>query len=100
MEKCNYCIQRINNSRIEAKKQDRPIAPGEVQTACQQSCPTDAIIFGNINPSAEKDKWEVYRLQSEPHRYTLLDELNTKPRTSYLARLRNPNPDLAPTTTA
>jgi molybdopterin-containing oxidoreductase family iron-sulfur binding subunit len=95
MEKCNYCIQRINNGRIEAKKQDRPIAPGEVQTACQQSCPTDAIIFGNINPSAEKDKWEVYRLQDEPHRYTLLDELNTKPRTSYLARLRNPNPDLA-----
>ncbi len=91
MEKCNYCVQRVNNSRIEAKKQDRPIAPGEVVPACAQSCPTQAIFFGNLNDP----KWDVTKLQDEPHRYTLLDELNTKPRTSYLARLKNPNPDLA-----
>jgi molybdopterin-containing oxidoreductase family iron-sulfur binding subunit len=91
MEKCNYCIQRINNGRIEAKKQDRPIAPGEVVPACAQSCPTQAIVFGNLNDP----KWEVAGLQEEPLRYTLLDELNTRPRTSYLAKVRNPNPALA-----
>jgi MoCo/4Fe-4S cofactor protein with predicted Tat translocation signal len=87
MEKCNYCIQRVNNGRIEAKKQDRPIAPGEVVTACAQACPTQAIMFGNLNDH----NWEATKLQDEPLRYTLLDELNNKPRTSYLARLRNPN---------
>jgi MoCo/4Fe-4S cofactor protein with predicted Tat translocation signal len=90
MEKCNYCIQRINNGRIEAKKQDRPIAPGEVVPACAQSCPTQAITFGNLNDP----RWEVAGLQDEPLRYTLLDELNTRPRTSYLAKVRNPNPAL------
>ena len=88
MEKCNYCVQRINNGRIEAKKLDRPINPGEVVTACQQSCPTDAISFGNLNDP----RWEVTKLQQEPLRYTLLDELNTLPRTSYLPRVSNPNP--------
>jgi MoCo/4Fe-4S cofactor protein with predicted Tat translocation signal len=91
MEKCNYCVQRINNGRIEAKKQDRPIAPGEVVPACAQSCPTQAITFGNLNDP----KWDVVGLQDEPLRYTLLDELNTRPRTSYLAKVRNPNPALA-----
>jgi molybdopterin-containing oxidoreductase family iron-sulfur binding subunit len=91
MEKCNYCVQRVNNSRIEAKKQDRPINPGDVVTACAQACPTHAITFGNLNDG----RWEVTQLQDEPLRFTLLDELNTLPRTSYLARVRNPNPELA-----
>jgi MoCo/4Fe-4S cofactor protein with predicted Tat translocation signal len=90
MEKCNFCIQRINNTRIEAKKDDRPINPGEFTTACAQSCPTDAIIFGNLNDP----RWDVVNLQQEPLRYTLLDELNTLPRVSYLGRVRNPNPEL------
>ncbi|HSV13689.1 MAG TPA: TAT-variant-translocated molybdopterin oxidoreductase [Tepidisphaeraceae bacterium] len=90
MEKCSYCVQRVNNGRIEAKKQDRLIAPGEVRTACEQSCPTQAIMFGNLNDP----RWDATKLQDEPHRYTLLDELNTKPRTSYLSRLKNPNPEL------
>jgi molybdopterin-containing oxidoreductase family iron-sulfur binding subunit len=90
MEKCNYCIQRINLSRIHAKIEDRPIKPDELVTACAQACPTQAILFGNLND----DKWEATKLQDEPVRYTLLDELNTKPRTSYLARLKNPNPAL------
>ena len=93
MEKCNYCVQRINNGRIEAKKQDRVIAPGEVVTACAQACPTHAIMFGNLNDP----RWEVSKLQDEPLRYTLLDDLNTLPRTRYLARVKNPNPELAPT---
>jgi MoCo/4Fe-4S cofactor protein with predicted Tat translocation signal len=88
MEKCNFCVQRVNNSRIEAKKQDRPINPGEVVTACAQACPTQAIIFGNLNDP----RWEVTPLQNEPLRYTLLDELNALPRVSYLGRVRNPNP--------
>ncbi len=92
MEKCNYCVQRINNGRIEAKKLDRPINPGEVVTACAQACPTSAITFGNLNDA----RWEVSKLQKEPLRYTLLDELNTLPRTSYLARVSNPSP-LLPT---
>ncbi len=91
MEKCNYCVQRVNNSRIEAKKLDRPIDPGEVVTACAQACPTRAITFGNLNDP----RWEVTKLQKEPLRYTLLDELNTLPRTSYLARVSNSNPALS-----
>ena len=90
MEKCNYCVQRINNGRIEAKKLDRPIEPGEVITACAQACPTEAISFGNLNDP----RWAVTQLQSETLRYTLLDELNTLPRTSYLPVVLNPNPNL------
>jgi MoCo/4Fe-4S cofactor protein with predicted Tat translocation signal len=90
MEKCNYCVQRVNNARIEAKKLDRPIAPGEVVTACAQACPTQAIIFGNLND----DRWEVTKLQDEPLRYSLLEELNTRPRTTYMARVRNLNPEI------
>jgi molybdopterin-containing oxidoreductase family iron-sulfur binding subunit len=90
MEKCNFCVQRINNSRIEAKKQDRPINPGDVKTACEQSCPTQAISFGNLNDP----RWEMTKLQSEPLRYTLLDDLNALPRVSYLGKVRNPNPEM------
>ena len=91
MEKCNYCVQRVNNGRIEAKKLDRPIEPGEVVTACAQACPTNAITFGNLNDP----RWEATKLQKETLRYTLLDELNTLPRTSYLPVVLNPHPDLA-----
>jgi molybdopterin-containing oxidoreductase family iron-sulfur binding subunit len=90
MEKCSYCVQRINAKRIEAEKQDRPIGDGEIVTACQQACPTDTIVFGNINDPKSK----VSKLKAEPHDYGLLAELNTRPRTTYLARIRNPNPEL------
>jgi molybdopterin-containing oxidoreductase family iron-sulfur binding subunit len=90
MEKCTYCVQRINATRIEAKKEERQIRDGEVQTACQAACPTQAIVFGDINDPES----QVTRLKADPRSYGLLTELNTKPRTTYLARLRNPNPEL------
>jgi molybdopterin-containing oxidoreductase family iron-sulfur binding subunit len=90
MEKCTYCVQRINRGRIEAEKGDRKVQDGEIQTACQQACPADAIIFGNINDSAAR----VTALKKEHRNYGLLAELNTRPRTTYLAAIRNPNPEL------
>ncbi len=88
MEKCSYCVQRINYAKIESEKEDRPVRDGEIQTACQQSCPSQAIEFGNIN---DKDS-RVAKLKAEELNYSLLGELNTRPRTTYLASLRNPNP--------
>ena len=90
MEKCSYCVQRINAVKIEAEKQDRPVQDGEIVTACQQSCPSEAIVFGNINDPKSK----VSLLKAKNRSYKLLEELNTRPRTSYLARLRNPNPEI------
>jgi molybdopterin-containing oxidoreductase family iron-sulfur binding subunit len=87
MEKCTYCVQRISNARIEAKKAGRSIGPNEVVTACQQACPTNTIVFGNI---ADKES-DVSRLREDPRAYLLLEELLTRPRTSHLAKLRNPN---------
>jgi molybdopterin-containing oxidoreductase family iron-sulfur binding subunit len=84
MEKCTYCVQRIQAARIEAKREDRPIRDGEVRTACQAACPARAIAFGDLNDPGS----EVARLREEPHHYGLLAELNTKPRTTYLADVR------------
>ncbi|HZP59191.1 MAG TPA: 4Fe-4S dicluster domain-containing protein, partial [Opitutaceae bacterium] len=86
MEKCTYCVQRINEARITAEKENRLIRDGEAQTACQQACPAEAIVFGNLNDSASR----VVRRKSEPINYHLLAELNTRPRTSYLAKVRPP----------
>jgi Fe-S-cluster-containing dehydrogenase component len=90
MEKCTYCIQRINTSRIQAKKEDRKIKDGEVVTACQSSCAAEAIVFGNIKDPESK----VSKMKATPLNYGMLTELNTKPRTSYLAKLRNLNPEI------
>ncbi len=91
MEKCSFCVQRISAARIKAKVEgNRPIRDGEVITACQQVCPTEAIIFGDINDPNSR----VAQIKQQPHNYTVFDELNLKPRTSYLARVRNPDQPL------
>jgi MoCo/4Fe-4S cofactor protein with predicted Tat translocation signal len=90
MEKCTYCVQRINNVRIETEKQNRPIRDGEVVTACEASCPSEAIVFGNANDPNSR----VAKLKAQQRNYTLLGELNARPRTTYLAAVRNPNPEL------
>ncbi|MCB9386007.1 MAG: TAT-variant-translocated molybdopterin oxidoreductase [Bryobacterales bacterium] len=95
MEKCTYCVQRINVARIKSEREGRAIADGEIQTACQQACPAEAIVFGNIND----DQSQVSKLKGDSRNYALLEELNTQPRTSYLARVRNINPDMPATST-
>ncbi|HZT42118.1 MAG TPA: TAT-variant-translocated molybdopterin oxidoreductase [Chthonomonadaceae bacterium] len=100
MEKCSYCVQRIDMARIEAKKADdgagREIQDGEVLTACQQACPTNAIVFGNIKDANS----QVKKLKDEPQDYSLLGELNTRPRTTYLAKFTNPNTAIDPADSA
>ena len=91
MEKCTYCVQRINGARITAEKDGREIRDGEIQTACEAACPTEAITFGNINDPRSR----VAKLKADPRNYGLLTELNTAPRTTYLAKVTNPNPRLA-----
>jgi len=91
MEKCTYCVQRISHARIDAQKENRPIRDGDVITACQQVCPAEAIVFGNINDKSSR----VAHCKGEARNYALLSSLNTRPRTTYLARLRNPNPEIA-----
>lgn len=90
MEKCTYCTQRIASARIEAEKDEREIRDGEVLTACQSACPTDAIVFGNLNDKESK----VAKLKEDHRNYTLLNELNTQPRTTYLTGLKNQNREM------
>ena len=90
MEKCTYCVQRISERRIDAEREDTTINETDLQTACQQSCPANAIVFGNLNdPNSQVNKWKA-----QPRNYSLLADLNTRPRTTYLAEVRNPNPEL------
>ncbi|HEY4184175.1 MAG TPA: TAT-variant-translocated molybdopterin oxidoreductase [Polyangia bacterium] len=91
MEKCSYCVQRIRRAEITARKQQREIARDEVVTACQQACPTRAIVFGSLNDEASR----VGALRFDRRSYEVLHELGTRPRTTYLLRLDDPNPELA-----
>lgn len=90
MEKCTFCTQRINKAKIAAKLEDRELRDGEVVTACQQACPADAIVFGNINDPEST----VSKIKSRNRDYTMLGELNLKTRNTFLAKIRNPNPDI------
>lgn len=90
MEKCTYCVQRIELARAQAARENRPIRTGEVRTACQEACPGQAIHFGDLLDPKDP----IQALREKPHHYALLEEANTWPRTTYLARLENPNPRL------
>jgi molybdopterin-containing oxidoreductase family iron-sulfur binding subunit len=90
MEKCTYCIQRIQIAKIDSEREGRRVRDGDIVTACQAVCPTNAIVFGNIN---DHDSL-VAKLKAGKRNYSLLEDLNTQPRTTYLAEVRNPNPEI------
>ena len=90
MEKCTYCVQRIQNAKIQAELEDRKVHDGEIVTACQAVCPTETIVFGDTNDPNSR----VSKLKRSERNYSLLDDLNTRPRTTYLSQLKNPNPEI------
>jgi molybdopterin-containing oxidoreductase family iron-sulfur binding subunit len=90
MEKCTYCVQRIEAAKIAAELDNRQVRDGEIQTACQQACPAQAFVFGNLNDPNSR----VSKLKKESLDYSLLGELNTRPRTTYLAKILNLNPEI------
>jgi Fe-S-cluster-containing dehydrogenase component len=90
MEKCSYCVQRIRRAEVDAQTRKRPLADGDVLTACQAACPVGAIVFGDLNDPKSK----LSQCADSPLHYALLGDLNTNPRTTYLGELRNPNPDI------
>jgi molybdopterin-containing oxidoreductase family iron-sulfur binding subunit len=90
MEKCTYCVQRINGAKIQSEKENRRVRDGEIVTACQQACPAQAIVFGDQADPGSR----VAQMKAAPVNYGLLEELGTRPRTTYLAAVRNPNPAL------
>lgn len=90
MEKCNYCVQRIQEGKIKSKRTGKPIKDGDIKTACQQACASDCIVFGDLNdPNSRINKWH-----GKDRAYRLLAELGTRPRTTYLGKIRNPNPEM------
>jgi molybdopterin-containing oxidoreductase family iron-sulfur binding subunit len=91
MEKCTYCVQRIQSAKIRAKREYREVQDGEIRTACQQTCPADAIVFGDVNDTRSN----VSRWSRTDRRFGLLAELGTRPRTTYLGKVRNVNPEMA-----
>ena len=90
MEKCTYCVQRINAAKIKSEEENRTVRDGEIVTACQAACPAEAIVFGDINDKTSR----VSKLKAQTRDYGLLEELNTRPRTTFLARVKNPNPEM------
>jgi molybdopterin-containing oxidoreductase family iron-sulfur binding subunit len=90
MEKCSYCVQRIRSAEIGAETEARKLSDGAVVTACQAACPAQAIVFGDVNDPGSR----VSKLKASERNYGLLTELQTRPRTTYLAAVRNPNPEI------
>jgi len=90
MEKCTYCVQRIERGRIQSRLEGRVMKDGEFTSACAQACPANAIVFGNLNDPRSL----VSKAHQDERRYDVLHELGTRPRTAYLVRIRNPNPEL------
>jgi molybdopterin-containing oxidoreductase family iron-sulfur binding subunit len=88
MEKCTYCVQRIQEGKIASKRDERPIKDHEIVTACEQACPAEAIVFGDLNDPTSR----VAKYAEIDRGYHLLSELGTHPRTTYLGKIRNPNP--------